>query len=280
MRESINKSLKRIKDFKIYKETCQSSAEALKYLSLHRNCPYGQFEYGLALMREKRADEAKIVFEKLLDSKNRRYALVHLILIEFIDEEYEKCIKDIKDLEIIDNDYYQYSNFEYIKDYCMFKLNITPDIKPEEMDYMESIIFNYNKETVLNHVVYHNEDIFLKKSHLGEESVITTNERFFASDIDVSELFDKLSQITKLDEIQAIKEYSISSKVFFKYHNIGSNDKGKQDYFVLYYLTGTDRIISFVPVYGPDKDYLIDKKPVFDFEQMYQKAMDIKVKAL
>ena len=272
MRESVRKNKIKIRDFKRYKETCQNTEEALKYLSIHKNCPYGKLEYGMALIHENREDEAKAVFEKLINTKNYKHALTNLIFIELVQKEYARCLADLIILEKEDKDYFDKGNMRYVKYLCMNMLDIKPDIPFGEMDYIESLIFNYNRDVVLNHISYHNKDIYAKKFHIEDFDEKKCDQRFFASNFDIEDTYDKVIDILRYTEVGDIYEYSVSTKLFFRYDNVGSNTNGKQNYLVVMFLTGTDRIITMCPVEGPERDYLVDKKPVYDFNEILEKA--------
>ncbi len=225
-------------------------------------------------MREHREDEAKAVFEKLLSSDNYRHALTNLICIELVQKDYEKCLTDLSILERDDNDYFNDGKFRYIKYLCMHMLGIKPDLKEDEMDYMEGIIFNYDRDVVLNHISYHNKNIFALKNHIPLEKFDEReyDDRFFSNDIDINSLYDDVHDILQLEEVSSIYDYAISTKLFFRYDHVGSNINGQQHYLAVMFLTGTDRIISMYPVPSPERDYLVDKKPVFDFQEILAKA--------
>ena len=276
MRESVRKNQRKINDFKRYKETCQNTDEAQKYLKLHKGCPFGELEYGLALIHDNKVDEAVVVFEKLMDGKNRKYALTNLSCIELVQKEYTKCIEHLTELEKIDKEYYDLGNFKYIKCLCMNQLGIKPDISVDDMDYMESIIFNYDRKQVINHIDYHKMDVYVKKNRLVDFDEKKSDQRFFNDSIDIEKLYDEVMDVLKLDEVSSITEYAVSTKIFFRYDNIGRNTNGKQNYLAVMVLTGTNRIISMYPMPSPERDYLVDKKPVYDFQEILKIAREQK----
>ena len=147
-------------------------------------------------------------------------------------------------------------------------------ISVDDMDYMESIIFNYDRKQVINHIDYHKMDVYVKKNRLVDFDEKKSDQRFFNDSIDIEKLYDEVMDVLKLDEVSSIMEYAVSTKIFFRYDNIGRNTNGKQNYLAVMVLTGTNRIISMYPMPSPERDYLVDKKPVYDFQETLKKARE------
>ena len=275
MRESVRKNKNRLKDFKVYKSSCQNVSGALDYLELHKNCPYGRLEYAKALVRENKTDEAKIVLEELLNTKNYKYALAKLSIIEFCNKNYEACYGYLNRLEKVDLDYYSNEHYRYIKYFCMTQLNIPINIDYRKLDYMENIILKYDKDMVIKHILHHDQNFFVKKNCIENFNELDYDDCFFASNIDVEQLYEDVSNILKLDEVDKNIEHGISSKIYFRYDNVGSNVRGRQDYLVVMILTGTDKIISMYPNQSIEKEYRINKNPVYDFFELKEKAKNM-----
>lgn len=276
MRESVKKSKKRLKDFKVYKSSCQNTDDALNYLDLHKNCPYGRLEYAIALEREHKYDDAKEILEDLLQTKNYKYALANLIIMEFCARNYEICYGYLNELEKNDKMYFDDGHYDYLKYYCMSVLNIPVDLDYNHLDYMQMVILKYDKDIVLRHIFYHDMNVYAVKNNIKDFNEKDYNECFFANSIDIPELFDDMCEILKLDEVNKYHDRGISSKIYFRYDNVGSNARGKQNYLVVMNLTGTDKIITMYPNRSIERDYLINKHEVYDFFELKEKVKNNK----
>lgn len=272
MRESIQKHKNKKRDFKLYKSTCQNSEEALNYLKLHKNCPYGRLEYAIALDRENKKEEARKIFEDLLDTKNFKYALSNLLIMEYVDKNFDVCYGYLNQLEKFDNEYFEEGRYRYLKYFCMQALNIPVNVDYNNLDYIEMVILNYNRDIVINHIFYHNKNVYAIKNKIVDFNEMDYDESFFADSIDIIELYDDISAILKLDEVNKSIDRGISSKIYFRYDNVGSNIRGKQNYLVVMNLTHTDKIISMYPNKSIEKDYLINKNEIYDFFELKEKV--------
>lgn len=272
MRESVQKSKKKIRDFKAYKETCQNVSESEKYLKLHPNCPFGKLEKATALKREMQHEEAKPILEELLETKNYKYAIANLICLEYSEQNFKNCYDYLNQLEKYDKDYFYQVSFKYLRLFCMQQLNIPINIDYDNLDFMEKIILDYDIQTIINHIAYHDKNVYAKKNKIVDFNEKDYDECFFASDINIPALYYDVMDILKLDEIDKSIDDAISSKIFFRYDNIGSNVRGKKNYLVVMNLTHTDKIISLYPVEGVDREYLANKHPVYDFFELKEKA--------
>ena len=274
MRESVKKNQERIKQLRKIRESCKNSDEALDYLDQHSADPFGRIVYGKALLHEGNRKEAKEVFEELLELGNFKHVLKYLSFFELVEKDYINCLKHINIIEELFKEYYDKRDFRYIKYLCMSQLGMQPDINNNSMDYIEYLIFNYNREMVIKHISNHLIEFHEQKSGILGFDEKDFDDALFAKDTDIEKLYDEMMDILKLDEVKDITDYAVCTKIYFKYDNIGINTNGKQNYLVVMILTGTDHIISMYPTISPERNYLINKNPVFDFQETLKKARE------
>ena len=277
MRESIMKQQAKLKDLKKYKESHKTTDDALKYLQLHKDCPFGRLEYGLTLMYNKELEEAEQVFKSLLEEKSvQNRALHNLIRVLFFQYKYQECYDYCLLLEYLDKKLYDEKSFKYYKYFCANELNIPAEY--DELDYMTHCLLNYNSRFVVNHIKYHTKEFI--DSNPDEIDYSRAPGSVFKNDVDIEQLYEEVSKILKLDDVKQMNWYAITSYIYFKYDNIGINTNGKQNYLVAMKISNTDKLISLYPAMGVERTYLANGFPVFDYFEKLEEANSIKQKAL
>lgn len=279
-RESIKKSLDRIEEFKKYKLNEENIELIYNYVTNHGTCEFGMLEYARILNKQGNYEDAKSYFELLLYTKNRKFALVELILLEFRLKNYLNCLTYLRQLHDEDLDFYNKEEFYNVQIYCSKELGVPIDVDLDQLSYKSMMMINYEEEVALNHIMLHTVDGYKEKNKIKNFDVNKSDEYFFAKSIDVEQLFNDTRMILDSDEkfkySNNIINYGYIIKIF-SYPSIGDNTRGRLNYLKVVTILGTNNIITMLPIESVDSDYLLEDNEVYDYFECLE---NVKGKAL
>lgn len=122
-----------------------------------------KFELAKFLTRNKNTlTEGKKLYEELLNTNNKSYAMLELIFLEINNRHYKQAYSLFNELskeEILKKEY------EHIKFYLEYKLGILPKSDKKINGYFYNQLTNYNENDTINHIKLHLDENGKKCEH-------------------------------------------------------------------------------------------------------------------
>lgn len=237
----------------------------LAYLVDYPNSEYGLSLLGMILIKKGELEQAETVFDELLNTSNRNYALANLMIIYAEDDRLADLMRCCDELLSTEKNPNVLRTARELKVYVCKRFRYKLDIPYQH--YYESQIYNYDRERAIRRVIgskFHNIE---KDSKLAE-------------DIDVDSLFDGLDQLLEVND-RHLTYGSPLDCYYFKFDRVMGISHKKPTQFIRVNTTFKGKeIVSLFPVDASEAVNVIQYNPesaTDPYEQEEEKS-PVKVK--